>query len=195
MSDEKVNEKYIVIFPGASDLKKMWAAENFGILCRKISEIKQVKFLICGNESDKSTARKIMEISGIQNINDKTRDGSLIELIDLISDAELLITNDTCALHIGAALNTKTICISNGLHFARFHPYPNELSNQVITFYPNNELNKYNNYDISARKFHLSSDLDINKISCEEVFNSVKNVIASSEQEEYLIKTSETVNL
>ncbi len=178
---EKLNgnlrRDYIVVFPGASDIKKMWSAENFGILCKKINEVYNISILICGSESDKAAAKKIMEIAGIQNIEDKTRDGSLSELVTLISNAKLLITNDTCALHIGAALNTKTICITNGLHFGRFHPYPEDMSDFVRTLYPDKDLIINGNFEYLARKFHLSSDLDINLISPDEVFYSVREFL------------------
>ena len=64
----------------------MWSAENFGILCKKIAEDKKINILVCGSESDKEAAKKIKKISGNQNIKDKTRDGSLLELVELISN-------------------------------------------------------------------------------------------------------------
>lgn len=189
---EADNEKYIVVFPGASHKNKMWSAENFGILCKRISEIKKINIIICGNDFDKRAAEKIIEISGIENISDKTRDGSLVELIDLISEAELLITNDTCALHIGAAVNTKTICLSNGLHFGRFHPYPAEISDKIRTLYPDEELYFNCNYEKLSRKYHLNSELDINRISCEDVLKYVIDITETEKGTENM--TERTVN-
>lgn len=181
-------EPYIVLFPGASDIKKKWSSENFGILCSRINSIMQVKFLICGNRNDRKAAEKIIEISGIKNIVDKTRDESLVELVDLISKAELLITNDTCALHIGASLNIKTICISNGLHFGRFHPYPVGMPVQVITFYPDYELYGDINYVLLAQKYHLDSKLNINNISANDVLKYVEEIYSSCNEEELQVK-------
>jgi len=182
-----IKGEYIIVFPGASDIKKMWSAENFGILCRKIAEDKNISILVCGSDSDKAAAKKIKKISGIQNIEDKTRDGSLLELVELISNAKLLITNDTCALHIGAALNTKTICITNGLHFGRFHPYPDEMSNFVKTIYPDDDLIKNENFEFLVRKFHLGSELNINQISPDKVLHHVREFLQTEKQEEQLV--------
>lgn len=182
-----IKGEYIIVFPGASDIKKMWSAENFGILCKKITEEKNINILVCGSESDKEAAIKIKKISGIQSIKDKTRDGSLLELVVLISSAKLLITNDTCALHIGAALNTKTICITNGLHFGRFHPYPEDMFDYVKTLYPDENLIKNGNFESLARKFHLCSELNINLISPDKVYHSVREFLQTDIQEEHMI--------
>ena len=188
---EKLNRnikgEYIIVFPGASDIKKMWSPENFGNLCKKITKNMNINILVCGSESDKEAAKKIMKISGNQKIKDKTRDGSLLELIELISNAKLLITNDTCALHIGAALNTKTICITNGLHFGRFHPYPGNMSDYVKTLYPDENLIKTENFESLARKYHLCSELDINLISPDKVYHSVRELLQTDKHEEQLI--------
>ena len=179
--------EYIVVFPGASHIKKMWAAENFGILCKMIRDVKDINILICGSDSDKASAKKILKISGVKNIEDKTRDGSLLELIEIISKAKLLITNDTCALHIGAALNTNTICITNGYHFGRFHPYPEDMLGYIKTIYPDKNLIINGNFELLAKKFHLSSELDINLISPEEVFHSVSEFLQTDKQKEQLL--------
>ena len=189
-SNGNIKGEYIIVFPGASDIKKMWSAENFGILCKKIAEDKNIRIIVCGSDSDKAAAKKINKISGIQNIEDKARDGSLLELVELIAKAKLLITNDTCALHIGASLNTKTICITNGLHFGRFHPYPDEVSNFIKTIYPDDDLNKNGNYDFLARKFHLGSELDINQISPDKVLHHVREFLQIKKKEEQLVSRS-----
>lgn len=180
-----MNEDYIVIFPGASDLKKMWSAENFGILCRKISDVRKIRIVICGSDSDKAAAEKICKVSGVKDIEDRTRDGSLSELVRLISNAKLLVTNDTCALHIGAALDIKTICISNGLHFGRFHPYPDEVSENVITIYPDKELIRNNNTELLLKKFQSGSELDINHISPDEVFRIACELLTDTDNNDY----------
>ncbi len=187
---DNIKGEYIIVFPGASDIKKMWSAENFGILCKKIAEDKNLRIIVCGSDSDKAAAKMIKKISGIQNIEDKARDGSLLELLELIANAKLLITNDTCALHIGASLNTKTICITNGLHFGRFHPYPDEMSNFVMTIYPDDDLNKNRNFDFLARKFHLGSELDINQISPDKVLHHVREFLQIKKKEEQLVNRS-----
>jgi len=60
-------------------------------------------------------------LSRVENLCGTT---SLTELVDIISKAKLLITNDSSALHIAACLNTQTICLLMGRHYGRFAPYP-----------------------------------------------------------------------
>jgi ADP-heptose:LPS heptosyltransferase len=49
---------------------------------------------------------------------------TLQELAELIRGAEILISNETSAVHIAAAVGTNSVCILGGGHFGRFLPYP-----------------------------------------------------------------------
>ena len=45
-----------------------------------------------------------------------------VKISDL--DEKLLISNETSAIHIAAALDVQSICILGGGHYGRFTPYP-----------------------------------------------------------------------
>ena len=85
-----------------------------------------------------------------------------------------LISNETCAVHIGAAVNTNTICISNGNHFGRFTPYPEKITRFVKTIYPPEISDEFQNYFALVKKFHIISDVDINKITPQLMFEESK---------------------
>jgi ADP-heptose:LPS heptosyltransferase len=104
--------KYVVINPNASDLRieRRWPAENFVRLIKKMAdELPGYKMVLIGakNEADfvktiSSTNEKLIDTSGKL---------SLVNLIYLISNAALLVTNDTGPMHIGFAQGTKTIAL------------------------------------------------------------------------------------
>ena len=48
---------------------------------------------------------------------------TLSELVQVVAHAALLVTNETAAVHIGAATGTPTLCLLGGGHFGRFLPY------------------------------------------------------------------------
>ena len=48
---------------------------------------------------------------------------SLVELVELLRNALLVLSNETSAVHIGAAVGAPVICILGGGHFGRFLPY------------------------------------------------------------------------
>lgn len=170
-------EEYIVIFPGAGYFPRKWSAENFAVLCRMIDEKYKIKMIICGDDTDKLTALHIMKESKSENIEDKTGRLKLSELVNVISNARLLISNETCAVHIAAAAGTDAICISNGNHYGRFNPYPEEISESIKTIYPD-EINDTNeDFEQLVKRFHISSDLDINGIKPEAVFEKAVEML------------------
>lgn len=182
IAENKISEDYIVIFPGAGNESRMWSAEHFADICNKVWEEINIKIIICGSESDKIQAGKIIEKANCRIIEDKTGKTNLPELVRIISNAKLLISNETGAVHIGAAVNTKTICISNGNHFGRFHPYPKEVSDLITTVYPREIINELENFETLVRRFYIKSDLDINKIKPEIVFEHVLAMIDSGKE-------------
>jgi len=170
----KNSTENIVIFPGAGHGSRKWSAENFSVLCNKIFQLKKIKIIICGNSCDTATAKEIMAKCSPDLIQDLTGKTSLSELIYVIANAKLLISNETCAVHIGAAVNTKTICISNGNHFGRFNPYPEKIARFIKTIYPPEISNEFQNYFALVKKFHVISHVDINKITPQLVFEESK---------------------
>jgi ADP-heptose:LPS heptosyltransferase len=52
----------------------------------------------------------------------------LSQLAAIVARAQLVLTNETSALHIAAAYGVPTICILGGGHYGRFMPYQVELT-------------------------------------------------------------------
>ncbi len=167
--------EYIVLFPGAGYRSRMWSAGNFADLCRQIRKRSRIKFYICGSSSD--SAGKIIELSGVDKIEDLTSKTSLPQLFNLIARSSLLISNETCAVHIAASVNAKAICISNGNHFGRFNPYPAELAPQIVTLYPPALKNRIHDYKELLLEYAVTSDLDINEISAADVCSEALNLL------------------
>ena len=169
--------EYIVLFPGAGYRSRIWSAGNFADLCRQIRERSRIKFCICGSSGDSESARKIIELSGVDGIEDLTGKTSLPQLFNLIARSSLLISNETCAVHIAASVNAKAICISNGNHFGRFNPYPAELAPQIVTLYPPAIKNRLHDHKELLLEYAVTSDLDINEISSSEVCREALNLL------------------
>lgn len=121
-----IDEPYIVIFPSASWSGRVWPIDHFADLISKISDYGNYKFVVCGGSSDFILCDELCNKTSVSCINlaGKT---TLSELISIISNASLLITNETSAVHIGASLNILTICIAGGGHYGRFVPYPSNI--------------------------------------------------------------------
>jgi len=107
-------EKYILINPNASDLRieRRWGRKKFKELIHLINDtFPQYKVLIIGSKNEWQYSQYVTENTNsqlTQNIAGKT---SIDELIYLIKNATLMVTNDTGPMHIGFACETPSICL------------------------------------------------------------------------------------
>lgn len=185
-------QNQICLFIGASELYKTWNFENFANLILELNSINnQLEFILIGGKNEQILAEKIIDLinknnnvndfenQSESNIIDLTGKTNLIELTQLIAESNLLITNETVASHLGAATQTKTICIANGRHIGRFSPYPNHYDLPISYIFPpkiEEELSQ-NDKEIVYDKYCNSMGMDINEISVKRVLSEVRKII------------------
>lgn len=103
------NHPFVVLHPGASDLRRRWAPENFAKIGDFLTR-RGYSVVITGTSSESIIAREVvkhMKTSAI-NLCGKL---SLSELTGLLYLARLVISNDTGPFHLSYALKTPTIGI------------------------------------------------------------------------------------
>ncbi|MDF2433618.1 MAG: hypothetical protein JWP44_3249 [Mucilaginibacter sp.] len=131
----KMQPTGIVIFPGAGNLKRSWDAEKFKTLIGLIKQHTSQSVYLAGSVGEIYLGQYLTEslpANSVINLIGKT---SLIQLIDIIGNASLVIANETSAIHIAAATQTKSICILGGGHFGRFAPYPEQFIHKPLCLY------------------------------------------------------------
>jgi len=109
---------YAVIVPGARWDTKIWAAENFG----RIASFLPLKSIVIGSRSDMEIAQKVVQSSGGKAISMAGRT-SLKELIELMRNAKLVISNDSGPMHIAAGFNVPVFAIFGPTSPVRTGPY------------------------------------------------------------------------
>jgi lipopolysaccharide heptosyltransferase II len=127
-------QKYMVVNPNASDLRleRRWPKENFvKILSALLEKNKNRAVVLIGSKDEASY------VSGIYSAlpkNDLLINSagkiSLAELITLIANAELMLTNDTGPMHMAFATRTKTVSL-----FGPCSPKQYGGTENSITFY------------------------------------------------------------
>lgn len=101
--------EYAVLHPGANWDLKRWPAVSYAEVADFLQKNgKQVVF--CGSDRDRELAEEITRIAGIQAVN-MCGETSLEDLMQLIGNAGLLISNDSGPLHLAAGLNVPFIGI------------------------------------------------------------------------------------
>lgn len=163
-SSKEFNLKnHILLFPGAKEPKRRWSPDYFAELSDYIIKNSDYKIALTGSAADKEISERIINKTVKDKITDLTGVTSLPDLVKVISECELLISNETGAIHIAAALQVPFICISNGNHYGRFNPYPAEIFDKGYFIYPP-EFEKHD-----EEKLRFNSELDINSIKVKEV--------------------------
>ncbi len=169
--------KYVVIFPGSSDVKRRWSAENFSVIANYIIKRYSLKIVIPLSGNEAKITSSITKNLPAESFIDLTGQTDLTGLAKVLQSALFLITNDTSAMHFAAAVKTKFICISNGSYFGRFHPYPAEIFSGAHYVYPDEIMKNLNNHDELSRQYRFGSDLDINSISPAFVISLINKLI------------------
>jgi len=166
--------KYAVIMPGAADKFREWAAGNFSKVADYLIKEKGLQVVLCGSKSEAYTGEAIKK-SAIyhENIQNKIGTLSIAELFETLNGAQFIVSNETGAVHICAAMNKVVFCISNGNHFMKYTEYPEKLGKIVHYIYPSEIDDLIYNKKKIAERFDYKSDIDISTIVLERVIKCI----------------------
>jgi ADP-heptose:LPS heptosyltransferase len=172
------NSGYITLFPGAGEIQKQWPIENFTDTAKYILANTTNKITICGSKQDFELGEYIKKNCLGNNITNLCGKTTLTELVSYIQHSELLVTNDSSALHIAACVQTKTICVGNGRHFGRFTPYPLNKFRFLVFLFPNKveELKNSNIEKLKTLTIQKSID-SIHNITVDQVIDNCRTLL------------------
>jgi ADP-heptose:LPS heptosyltransferase len=180
LAEKKVSEPggpvKVVLFPGAGHAFRRWPASSFALLMEHIVQRNRNSvFTIAGGPTDTILAKEIIDLTPIDAsvISDLTGKTSLTEMVQLLQQADLLVSNETSSVHMAAAVNLNTVCISNGNQFGRFNPYPKVLNKPVETVYPNEAFSDPALFHQHVEQNKIRSEADISTVSVQKVFDAV----------------------
>lgn len=104
---------YILLNPWTSCPSRNYHPERFAIAARQLHEITELPIVVTGVEKDREHASSVLEKLGDGAINliGKT---DLCELVALVAQAKLILTNNTSTMHIADATNTPNVVLFAG---------------------------------------------------------------------------------
>lgn len=179
ISVSKQKLESILIFPGSSVHKRNWEKEKFVEIIKRLLVSTDAPIIIAGGKSEVVVTSYILnQLPASQKLIDATGKSTLPQLIQLIADSKLVISNETSAIHIAAATRTPSVCILGGGHFGRFTPYPDNMDFKPACVYE--PMDCYNcNWKC---KFHTSEDEPfpcISAISVEHLWTKIQIELAT----------------
>lgn len=178
--DQKLNtilKKYIVVNPNASDLRleRRWDLQNFVALIHKIcDEFPDYKVILIGAGNETEYVNRLsLQLNAKKNVLDSSGKLSIRELLILIANASLMITNDTGPMHIAFALKVKTVAL-----FGPCSPQQYGGIENTITIYKNAYCSPCVHEFITPPC--KGDNQCMKKIKVEEVLNSVRSQLDST---------------
>lgn len=128
---------YVVLNPGSNEPGRRWPMAGYLSLARTLTE-RGFRVVFVGRAEERpdqdDTGEAIQEIGDKDSIIDLTGKTGLPELLDLMKQAVLVVSNDTGPAHLSIALDRPTVVIVGGGHFGSFVPYPKEVTPETARF-------------------------------------------------------------
>lgn len=106
-------EKYVVINPNASDLRieRRWDIENFQSIADYLLSNSNYSVVLIGSKGEQQYTNQLLYKQSNKRLISLAGQTTMDELIKVIQEADLMITNDTGPMHISFATGTSTICL------------------------------------------------------------------------------------
>lgn len=133
-TSNRITSRYIIINANASDLRieRRWPAGKYVELIRRLgSSLTNVQFVLIGNQAERAYVNSIydrMDLAVKTAVINLAGELSLAELFALISQADLIVTNDTGPMHISFALRRPTVALFGPASPAQFGRHENVYS-------------------------------------------------------------------
>lgn len=167
-------DKYFVVFPGSRSKARIWPAENFVRVSNYLFETHGWTAVICGTQTDTAyTSAFLLQFKHLTM--DLTGKTSLPQMLALFSKAECLLSVDTGSVHLAAAVNCPVFGIFNGSQYARFAPYPNELSNNFYPVYPDEVEKELKDEELVRRKYEFIVRIPYDSVKPEKIIHAIYN--------------------
>ncbi len=126
---EPVEPKYwVAVQVGASDVMKAWRPAYFGRTMAILSRHLPIGFVMLGSQAEADAVRQAVAAykaaGGFGPLRDLSGQTTVEQLVALLAECRLLLTNDTGPMHAAVAVGTQVVDISVGhVDFRETGPY------------------------------------------------------------------------
>ena len=118
---------YVVLNPGSNEFGRRWPIAGYGNLAGEFLT-QGLRVVVVGKAKEAGYEGAFTAQTGDPNFIDLSGKTDLPQLLGLLREAALVVSNDTGPAHVSIALSTPTVVIIGGGHFGCFVPYPVEIT-------------------------------------------------------------------
>jgi len=166
-------ENYFVLFPGSRSAMRIWSVHNFSVVSNYLFDKYKFTVILAGAASD-SKYGEAFENNYTHPIVNLIGITTLPETLALLKGAKCILSVDTGSIHLAASVNCLSFGIFNGSQFGRFSPYPNTVSNKIISIYPVSIANEISNNTIVNEKYEHIVSIDYNEVTALQVIEIIE---------------------
>ncbi|WP_054030841.1 glycosyltransferase family 9 protein [Desulfatitalea tepidiphila] len=163
--------RYVVLNIGATKPANRWTVQGFADLAMMIRKQCGMPCVLTGGPEDVPMASQIVEQPPDSNIINLVGKTSLLELVDLLKDAIMVVTCDTGPMHLAVALGKNVVALFGPSDHRRTGPYRGKVIRAKVDCIPCNRR--------SCRK-----PICMSGIRAEDVFPVLKKYRVLSEIDE-----------
>lgn len=128
-------DPYFVVFPGSGIKMKKWPPSGFAAVAKHLAQQYRLNPVVCGSTADTGECAAFLQEYGDTAV-DLCGKTSLPQMLSVLKRAVCLISVDTGAVHLAAAVGCPVFALYNGSHYGRFAPYPKEIAPDFYPVYP-----------------------------------------------------------
>lgn len=122
----EVPERFFIIFPVASMEVKKWPLKRYAYLAKKIYNKAKMPLVVCGTEHDRQGIEEFLRLLPDVEVKDYIGKTNIMQFIELIGRASLVVSNDTSAYHIAVAKQVPVAMVCGGYTYHRYAKYDYE---------------------------------------------------------------------
>jgi hypothetical protein len=119
-------EPYAVLNTGSNEPGRRWPMSSYNAIARNLIQ-QGLRVVLVGRADEQDEVEVNSSAASEEGIVDLAGKTSLSQLLDLLTHANLVISNDTGPAHLSIALGRPTVVIVGGGHFSSFVPYPKKM--------------------------------------------------------------------
>jgi heptosyltransferase-2 len=112
VGDRRQARRMIGMSPGAAyGTAKQWLPERFAEAGARLAEARGAEVALFGSSSERELCEQVAKMLNGHRVTNYAGKTTLGEFIDLASQCELFLTNDSGAMHIASALGVPTVAV------------------------------------------------------------------------------------
>jgi len=170
---------YALLYIGASSPHKKWSLSNYAAIASYLRATFNFEIVLCGGPSDITDAHTfaLLYKEKFVNLVGKT---SLMDMIELVSKSDFILTNETNASHFAAAIGSAPFLVmASGEFFGRFTPYPKIVCDKFNAIYPPIVEENINHLDQLVALYGKGSNLNVDDIGVDSVKQRITEILKS----------------